>query len=870
MSFRPIEKILERAEINGSDSDSVYFTELLYVGEFILKITCASIVAAIQADPQRHKYNLEYRVVRADGIGEWAGVIDDAVVGTASQQFNPDLLEIRRILTERVGDQAWQHEAVRLIMQVISEIKGEKYSIPEKIQFKNWFSNFSELRNKTRGHGATTPAAASRYTPLLRRSIELVVNNNPIFNLPWAYLHRNMSGKYRVVPLGGDQAHFSNLKSSSAIEGENYLSGVYFWARRPIYVELIRTDSDAKDFFIPNGAFSASNQSFELISLITDTRVKGDAGPYLAPPGSRPPSETEGEPEFAVLNNIFSNAPKKSHDYIDRSLIEGRIFELLRNDRHPIVTLVGRGGVGKTSLALAVIEKLSVTDRFTNVIWFSARDIDLLLSGAKPVRPNVLSVKDVADQYVSLVRQLYRDEQFENRSSQSILSGHLNCSPLGSTLFVFDNFETLRSPVDLFNWMDESIRLPNKVLITTRFRDFKADYPVEISGMEREEAFLLMRSLARKLGIDALLKEDNLSEIYDVSDGHPYIMKILIGDIADNGRYTKPGNLIARKDDLLDALFERTFAILSPAASRAFLTLVGWRSPVLRLALEASLLRYSDEYFDVSSAIEQLSKMSLIDTTVGLDGFEIVEVPLSAAIFGKRKLQTSPIRATIESGTRFLQGLGSISTGSTKAGVRPQIERLFQATARKVSAGSTSFTEVKPILEYIAKNYSDAWIFLADLVLEIDRDKYLGVSADYLRRYLEQTPNGSQAAYAWERLVGHYRSIDDAMAALGAFVNLSHIVAPPISQVTEIANLLNNSNSFKSQIDLSERHIVLRPIIVMLERNLQQLSPTDLSRLAWLHLHCGNAVRAREVAELGARIDPENTHCRRLIIRLQS
>jgi hypothetical protein len=43
---------------------------------------------------------------------------------------------------------------------------------------------------------------------------------------------------------------------------------------------------------------------------------------------------------------------------------------------------------------------------------------------------------------------------------------------------------------------------------------------------------------------------------------------------------------------------------------------------------------------------------------------------------------------------------------------------------------------------------------------------------------------------------------------------------------------------------------------------------TDLSRLAWLHLHLHDPVRAREIAEEGLDIDAENEHCNRLLNRL--
>lgn len=70
MTFLPRELILGRMNRNGADSDTALFSELLYVGEFFLKIAVAAFVAAIDEDRENHRYRLVHGLVRADGIGE--------------------------------------------------------------------------------------------------------------------------------------------------------------------------------------------------------------------------------------------------------------------------------------------------------------------------------------------------------------------------------------------------------------------------------------------------------------------------------------------------------------------------------------------------------------------------------------------------------------------------------------------------------------------------------------------------------------------------------------------------------------------------------------------------------------------------------
>ena len=383
----------------------------------------------------------------------------------------------------------------------------------------------------------------------------------------------------------------------------------------------MHTDPDVADFFFPNGGFK--NSSFELHSLITDSRLNGDAMPYLATASERPPSETEGKGELDCVGHVFTNLPSLTHGYVHRHHLEEEARAVMTNDRHPIITLVGRGGIGKTSLALAILRDIAETERYQVIIWFSSRDIDLLMSGAKPVQPRVLTAREISEEYLTLIGEIAaaRDQKI---NPTVVMAEHLRKSPLGPTLFVFDNFETVRSPVDLFQWIDTNIKLPNKAVITTRFRDFKADYPVEVSGMEQEEAEALVAQTAASLGIEKVIGKKERDLLIEKSNCHPYVIKIMLGEIANAGTFSKPIHLMVRKEEILDALFERTFANLSPMASRIFLTLSGWHSLVPKLAVEALLLRHGNDGGDPEAGIDQLIRMSLIERAVAGDGADFL------------------------------------------------------------------------------------------------------------------------------------------------------------------------------------------------------------------------------------------------------
>ncbi len=668
-----------------------------------------------------------------------------------------------------------------------------------------------------------------------------------------------------MVGLGGEQSTFAKLGQAAAATGENYSDGIYLLAGKYRQVELFHTDLDVSDFFVPNGGFNGA--TYELHSLITDSRLKGDAGPYLTAASERPPSESEGKGELDVLGRVFTNLPEVAPGYVGRPELEKQTSELLMNDRHAIVTLVGRGGIGKTSLALATLREIANTDRFAVIVWFSARDIDLTMAGPMHVQPRVLTDREIAEQYRTLVGGPIRTSAGKVDAT-AFMAEHLRNSPNGPTLFAFDNFETVRSPVDLFQWIDMNIRLPNKAMITTRFREFKADYPIEVFGMEQGEAEALITQTSLWLGIDSLIGRREREILVEESDGHPYVIKIILGEVASAGAFSKPSALLARKEEILDALFERTYKNLSPMATRIFLMLSGWRSLVPQLAVEAVLLRYGSDGGDPGAGIDQLVRMSIIERAKASDGSDFLGVPLTAALFGRRKLEVSPNRTVIESDIRFLQEIGATAASGLKEGIRPRVEAFFKRAARKISQQGATLDELRPMLEFFARGYPPAWLLLSALEQEVAGTLGVKRAAESVRRYIESRPSGTQLGEAWQRLVSLYRIAGDVVGGCGAFLNAAEMTPPPLNEISAMANWLNNAPELTNEMDVVERGALFRPLAGLMEAHLAEASGTDLSRLAWLHLHSGDASRALDIAKLGLRREPDNIHCRRLVAKL--
>ena len=861
MRFLPIDRMWERVEIARQDSDVLLFLSLLYAGELLTKTIVAGLVAAIKDDKERHRYRLLHKLVRADSLGEWSHALNEVLTGPSSQHLHHIAREEQQELTKKCGDGSWPYEANQTLVECMKTVSNDCEAVPRKADCRMWFSQFVALRNRTRGHGAPSGATCSRMCVGLEKSIRLIAENHVMLKRPWVYLHRNLSGKYRVTRLSDDSGPFDYLKSSTEGQMKN---GVYVHLGEPCLVDLMRSDPDASDFFFPNGKFA--RKAFELISYITDDITDGDTAPYLQVPTDLPQSETQGIGNLDLRGKAFTNLPHTPGGYVSRPELERELEDvLLMLDRHPVVTLVGRGGIGKTWLSLHVLDRIANAGSFDCISWFSARDIDLLPEGAKLVRPHVLTPQDIASEFVNLVQP--NEAGGKSFDEVKFFQQYLTKSEIGPILFVFDNFETVQSPGDLYTWLNTYIRHPNKILITTRVRDSKGDYDVKVTGMTDAEFAELVTSTAKEFGVEALVTGDYQKRLYEESAGHPYVVKILLGELAKDPNSKNVKRIIARRSDILDVLFERTYSALSPVAKRVFLTLCNWRSAIPELGLEAALLRPENEdRLDVEGAIDELKQSSFIEISTE-DKVRFISVPLVAFQFGKGKLKVSQLRTSIEADTEVLQLFGASQPCDIKHGIEPRIKKLFNHVAKKAARTRDELRNYLPVLEFIARNHPPAWLSLASLHEELnepDRAK------QDIGRFLETWPDDARGKPAWDKLASLCQKTQDWSGEVHARIEMSKLPSTSFYVISNTANRLNELFREEHQLfETQEKRIVVEALVNTMEERIKEANANDFSRLAWLCLHLRDEEKAMSFTNMGLKLDPDNIYCQSLLAKLE-
>jgi hypothetical protein len=147
MSLIPLARMWDRVAVARQDSDTSLFMALLYLGEFVTKLTVAELVAALEDDPDRHKYRQLHRLVRADSIGEWNAALDDLLSGPAASRLVAVAKEEAKQLSQKCGSGSWQYLSVLLLHKCLGQVESSLEPLPVKVDARRWFSLFAVLRN---------------------------------------------------------------------------------------------------------------------------------------------------------------------------------------------------------------------------------------------------------------------------------------------------------------------------------------------------------------------------------------------------------------------------------------------------------------------------------------------------------------------------------------------------------------------------------------------------------------------------------------------------------------------------------------------------------------------------------------------------
>lgn len=235
-----------------------------------------------------------------------------------------------------------------------------------------------------------------------------------------------------------------------------------------------------------------------------------------------------------VQNSIYHNLPQPDYgQFIGREAELAQVLRQLRPypySQHPIITIDGVGGVGKSALALEVAHRylrgsddILRNERFEAIIWTSAKQNVLTAEGILPRKQVLRTIDDI---YTTIAVTLEREDIIKTpvEGQSELIRKALTQQ---RALLIVDNLETVDDQAVL-EFLRE-LPAPTKAIVTTRHR-IDVAYSIRLHGMPEADALKLIEKECEKKNVT--LRVDESRKLFHRSGGVPLA---LVWSIAQMG-----------------------------------------------------------------------------------------------------------------------------------------------------------------------------------------------------------------------------------------------------------------------------------------------------------------------------------------------
>lgn len=321
--------------------------------------------------------------------------------------------------------------------------------------------------------------------------------------------------------------------------------------------------------------------------------------------------------DFLESNGIVNNLPTPDYEYeggfVGREEDIKEISKYLQREKFPVVTITGAGGVGKTSLALKVIQEITQkpkSDKFDAIIWLSAKENKLSPFGIEDIEPTLKSYEELLNTIIHVLGFGIEIDSNDKSIEKKEATVNLLFDMSKSILLIIDNLETITDE-RIINFIIDAPQNA-KFLITSRRGLGQVERRYELKQLKEKEAIYLFRQLAKDKQITSLLPLENdvIKKYVNKVSNYPLAIKWVIGQIARGRDINKVIDSIDdATGDISKFCFEQIFTLLSETSKNILFSLCCFDEPP-----PASLLRYvvevESDKFD--ECIEELIIVSLV------------------------------------------------------------------------------------------------------------------------------------------------------------------------------------------------------------------------------------------------------------------
>lgn len=319
--------------------------------------------------------------------------------------------------------------------------------------------------------------------------------------------------------------------------------------------------------------------------------------------------------DFLESNGIINNLPTPDYEYeggfVGREDDIREIIKYLQREKFNVVTITGAGGVGKTSLALKVIEEITQkpqTKRFDAIIWLSAKENRLSPFGIEDIEPSFKSFEEILDTITNVLGFAPTGETQTIEEKEEMVSTLFEM--VSSILVVVDNLETVTDQRVINFVIDAPEQV--KFLITSRKGLGQVERRYELKQLKEKEAVYLFRQIAKDKQISSLQRLDDklIKKYVNKVSNYPLAIKWVIGQVARGRDINKVIDSIDdATGDIAKFCFEQIFLLLNNCSRNILFALCCFDE-----APAASLLRYVVDIDNLTfeDSIEELILVSLV------------------------------------------------------------------------------------------------------------------------------------------------------------------------------------------------------------------------------------------------------------------
>jgi predicted transcriptional regulator len=504
--------------------------------------------------------------------------------------------------------------------------------------------------------------------------------------------------------------------------------------------------------------------------------------------------------------------------FVGRQKVISKVIDAL-NSRHPVVSLDGVGGVGKSAIAIELVRHFYDTHKYLFIVSLSAKS---------KVWHEYMGVRKAGfSGLTEFLLEIAKVLQLEYKKLEDLEDVVINGMKDLDGLLLIDNVEDIQDP-GVLRFLALKVPEPVKVLVTSRVDKGLGALTVSVTEMEEFEARELLLHELKRVGYDTFYGEESyVDEIIRVTGRLPLALKWAAGIATKSSSLKEASSRLRRQDntkqEFLNFCFATMFDVLSPLARDVALLCpyLGdeWNVTALSVALDRS-------ESDINRAIDELKDRGIVQASSSTREGALSLLPLTVDFLSYKWHENEKLRNEVTH--RLADAIASPEIeGVLLNWPREQRVRVLQQRAEALREGGD--LKLAKRLVRLALNWSpfDPRLrFLEGRILYESGKRSDGLS--YMHVAIAQASDGQDLAeqrlYLAHALLhtGGSRDVRDALHLFEDAIPTSRILSrQSIDEYSKVARDLREFRSLAKVLDRTENATHMRWIITALAPSLE-------------------------------------------------